>query len=262
MQCIDTGPERPCLILGLAVDVDLLYFAPRPMWNVWLAPATTENNDIVPRVNQTRDQESADVAGATDNNDSHSVQEHTARRSICISARTFSGLTMPTGVHIHLLVNHSPIFGSLFAFALLIASYFTARDVLRRTAFVVLIATAIAGAAANLSGDSAEHAVRGLPGVRHDDIEAHQDMGDKAYYLGDILGVLALIALIRWRSRPIPANVTHIAVLATAFVGGAFIYTGLLGGRIRHTEIRPGATPADALIVEPPRQRRPRPPAN
>jgi uncharacterized membrane protein len=169
---------------------------------------------------------------------------------------------MPTGVHIHLLVNHSPIFGSLFAFALLIASYFIAPDVLRRTALVVLIATAIAGAAANLSGDSAEHAVRGLPGVRHDDIEAHQDMGDKAYYLGDILGVLALIALIRWRSRPVPSSVTHLAVLATAFVGGAFIYTGLLGGRIRHTEIRPGATPGDALIVEPPRQRRPRPPVN
>lgn len=167
---------------------------------------------------------------------------------------------MLTGVHFHLLVNHSPIFGSLFALALFIASYFTARDTLRRTALVVLIASAIAGAAADLSGESAEHALRGIPGVRHDDIEAHQHMGDKAYYLGDILGVLALIALIRWRSRPVHAGVTHVAVLTTAFVAGAFIYTGLLGGRIRHTEIRPGATPADALIVEPPRRRRPRPP--
>jgi uncharacterized membrane protein len=166
---------------------------------------------------------------------------------------------MLSGVHFHLLVNHAPIFGSLFALALLVASYFTARDVLRRTALFVLIAAAIAGAAANLSGESAEDAVRGLPGVRHDDVEAHQEMGDKAYYLGDVLGVLALIALIRWRSRPIPGAATHAAVLATAFVAGAFIYAGLLGGRIRHTEIRPGATPADALIVEPPRQRRPRP---
>jgi uncharacterized membrane protein len=98
--------------------------------------------------------------------------------------------------------------------------------------------------------------------VRHDDIEAHQAMGDKAYILGGVLGALAVIALIKWRAQPIPTSVTHAALLATAFVAGAMIYTGLLGGRIRHTEIRPGATPADALIVEPPPQRGPRPPGN
>jgi hypothetical protein len=36
-------------------------------------------------------------------------------------------------------------------------------------------------------------------------------------------------------------------------------YTGLLGGRVRHTEVRPGATPADAAAIEPPRQRPPSP---
>jgi uncharacterized membrane protein len=166
---------------------------------------------------------------------------------------------MFTGAHLHLLVNHSPIFGCLFAFALLLASYFTSADVLRRTAFVVLIGTAIAGATADLSGDAAEQAVRGLPGVRHDDIEAHSQMADKAYILGGVLGVLALAALVRWRRRPVPAGAATAMVLATAFVGGAMIYTALLGGRIRHTEVRPGATAADALTIEPPRQRRPAP---
>ena len=169
---------------------------------------------------------------------------------------------MFTGAHLHLLVNHAPIFGSLFALALLIVSYFTSAEVLRRAALVVLVATAIAGAAANLSGEPAEDAVKGLPGVRHDDIEAHSGMGDRAYILGDILGVLALGALFRWRRRLIPAGATLVAVLATGFVSGAFVYTGLIGGRIRHTEVRPGATAADAIIVEPPRQRRPPPPGN
>jgi hypothetical protein len=166
---------------------------------------------------------------------------------------------MFSGAHLHLIVNHSPIFGSLFALALLVASYFTSADVLRRTAFVVLIATGIAGAAADLSGDAAEEAVKGLPGVKRELIDAHSHMGDKAYILAGILGVLALVALVRWRRRPIPAIATHVAVLATAFVGGAFAYTALLGGQIRHTEVRPGATPADAMIIEPPRQRRPPP---
>jgi hypothetical protein len=166
---------------------------------------------------------------------------------------------MFSGAHLHLLVNHAPIFGSLFALALLIASYFAAPDVLRRTAFVFLIVTAIAGATADLSGNAAEDAVRGLPGIKRDLIHAHEEMGDKAYILADILGVLALAGLIRWRRRPVPAGATLAAVLATAFVGGAFVYTGLLGGRIRHTEIRPGATKADAMTIEPPRQRPPAP---
>jgi len=167
---------------------------------------------------------------------------------------------MFTGAHFHLLVNHAPIFGSLFAFVLFLASYFFYPDVLRRVGFVVLIATAIAGAAADLSGDAAEDAIRGVPGVRRADIHAHEEMADKAYILADVLGVLALGALIRWRRRPIPPGASLVAVLATAFVGGAFIYTGLLGGRIRHTEIRPGATKADAITIEPPRQRGEAPP--
>jgi uncharacterized membrane protein len=162
---------------------------------------------------------------------------------------------MFSGAHVHLLVNHAPVFGTLFALALLITSYFTYPDVFRRTAFVVLIASAIAGAAANLSGDAAQDAIRGFPGVKRQLIHAHEQMGDKAYYLGVALGVLALIALIRWRRRPVPASAALVAVLATAFVCGAFVYTALLGGRIRHTEIRPGATPTDATVIEPRPQR-------
>ncbi|HET9634458.1 MAG TPA: hypothetical protein VFP26_00890 [Gemmatimonadaceae bacterium] len=166
---------------------------------------------------------------------------------------------MLSGAHLHLLVNHAPVFGTLFAFALLIASYFYAADVLRRTALVVLILSAIAGAVADLSGDAAEDAIRGFPGVKRELIHAHEAMGDKAYILGIILGVLALIVLVRWRRTPVPRSVTLASILATAFVSGAFIYTALLGGQIRHTEVRPGATAIDATTIEPRRQRPPGP---
>lgn len=51
---------------------------------------------------------------------------------------------MISGVHLHLLVNHAPVFGALFALALLAASFIWAPEVLRRTALVVLVGTALA----------------------------------------------------------------------------------------------------------------------
>lgn len=163
---------------------------------------------------------------------------------------------MFSGAHLHLLVNHAPIFGCVFAFVLLVASYFAAPDVLRRTAFLVLVVTAISGVLADQTGEPAEDAIRGYPGVKRQIIHDHEDMGEKAWKLAAVLGIVSAGALYRWRGRPIPRGATHAMVLATAFVGGAMVYTGLLGGRIRHTEIRPGATDSDAVVIEP---RRPRP---
>ena len=161
------------------------------------------------------------------------------------------------GAHYHLLVNHAPIFGSLFALALFIASYFTSANVLRRTALVILIGTAVAGFLADQTGDAAEDAIRGYPGVKREIIHEHEEMAEKAWILSGVLGVLALGALVKWKSKPVPNGVTVVMIVASAFVGGAMVYTGLLGGRVRHTEVRPGAVKADAMTIEPPRQRPP-----
>jgi len=161
------------------------------------------------------------------------------------------------GAHLHLLVNHAPVLGAFFALALLVASFIWAPDVLRRTAFVVLIGTGIAGAASDMSGDPAEDAIRGMPGVRRELIHAHESLADKAYLVAGIVAVLSIVALVRWRRVPVPASVAGLSLAASLIVTGLMSYTALLGGRIRHTEVRPGATPADAVMIEPPRAPRP-----
>ncbi|MEX1113465.1 MAG: hypothetical protein WED32_03355 [Patescibacteria group bacterium] len=161
------------------------------------------------------------------------------------------------GAHLHLLINHAPIFGSLFAFLLLLASYFVARNVLRLTAFAVLIATAPIAFITQRSGEPAEGAIRGFPGVQRKVLHDHEEMGEKAYLISIAVGVLALGAAIRWRARPVPQSAAIVMTVAAAVATGAMAYTGLLGGRVRHTEVRPGAVEADALIIEPPRQRPP-----
>lgn len=161
------------------------------------------------------------------------------------------------GAHLHLLINHAPIFGSVFALLLLLASYFVARNVLRMTAFVVLIATAPLAFIAQRSGEPAEDAIRGFPGVQRKLLHDHEEMGEKAYLISIAVGVLALGAAIRWRKAPVPGSAVIVMTLATAAATGAMAYTGLLGGRVRHTEVRPGAVEADAMIIEPRRQRQP-----
>lgn len=164
---------------------------------------------------------------------------------------------MPEGAHLHLLVNHAPILGSIFALVLLLMSFFVARDTLRRTALVVLVGSGVAAAIANYSGEPAEDAIRNFPGVKRAVIHEHEEMGEKAFFASAAVGVLALLILLRWRRTPIPGGASLVALLGSAVVAGMMGYVGLLGGRIRHTEVRPGATAADAAVVEPPRQRPP-----
>ena len=164
---------------------------------------------------------------------------------------------MLDGAHLHLLINHAPIFGSLFALLLLLASFFVARNVLRLTAFAILIATAPIAYVTQWSGEPAEDAIRGFPGVQRSVMHDHEEMGERAYLISIAVGVLALAAVIYWRKRPVPVSATIVMTLAAGFATGAMMYTGLLGGRVRHTEVRPGAVEADAMTIEPRRQRPP-----
>ena len=58
---------------------------------------------------------------------------------------------------------------------------------------------------------------------------------------------------------PPSRGVTYTALAGAAVVTGMMAWTALLGGRVRHTEVRPGATEADALKIEPRRPPGPRP---
>jgi hypothetical protein len=164
-----------------------------------------------------------------------------------------------TGVHLHLLVNHAPLFGAIFALALLAASFIWAPDVLRRAALLALVFAALGAVAADLTGEPAEDAIRGFPGVRREVIHEHEELGEKSFIAASILGVLALGALVRWRRAPLPQGVALGALAGAAIVSGMMGYTALLGGRVRHTEVRPGATEGDATTIEPRRPPGPRP---
>ena len=80
-----------------------------------------------------------------------------------------------------------------------------------------------------------------------------EELADKSFLAAAVLGVLALGILVRWRTTEIPRGAALTALAGSFVVAGMMGYTGLLGGQIRHTEVRTGATAADAIIIEAPR---------
>ncbi len=160
-----------------------------------------------------------------------------------------------SGVHLHLLVNHVPVLGAVFAVILLLVAQFYARDVLARVALGALVVVALGVAAAKFSGEPAEDAVEKMPGVTRDAIHEHEELADNAFIAAAIVGVVSLGALVRWRRLPLPRAASYGALAGATIVTGLMAYTGLLGGQIRHTEVRPGATAQDAMTVEPSRSR-------
>ena len=143
--------------------------------------------------------------------------------------------------HVHLLLNHLPVILTPLGMLLLAIAARRRDDSLSRVAFALLIAAAVTAVPTYFTGESAEHAIKGMAGVTKVVIGRHEDMGRySAIFLG-ALGLFLVWAL--WRHRPpvaLPSWVMR-STLAASLVGTVLVgYTSLLGGEVRHTEIRPG----------------------
>ena len=143
--------------------------------------------------------------------------------------------------HVHLLFNHLPVILTPVGLLLLAVAARRHDDSLARVALAVLVAAALATAPTYFTGEDAQHAIKGMPGVTLDRIHEHEDMGLYSAIVVGALGLFALWAL--WRHRP-PVALPSWAVksaLALSLAGSLLMgYTSLLGGEVRHTEIRPG----------------------
>lgn len=148
---------------------------------------------------------------------------------------------MFTTVHLHLLLNHVPIIVSGLALLFLALAAWRRHDYLARTGLALLVGAAISGLPTYLTGEGAEEAVDGLPGVTEILIEQHKDMALIAAIVLGVPGTLAALSLWRYGlPAAIPRRVVGVALTGAVVANALMAYTGLLGGRIRHTEVRPG----------------------
>jgi uncharacterized membrane protein len=152
---------------------------------------------------------------------------------------------MLTTVHLHLLLNHLPIIVPVIGLVLLALAVWKHSDLLARVSLALLATGAVSALPAYLTGEGAEEAVEQLPGVTKELIEQHSDIALIAAISVGVVGLLALWMLWRYR-RPaeLPSGLVRVTLAGALISSGLMAYTGLLGGQIRHTEVRPGYVPA------------------
>ncbi|NUO63124.1 MAG: hypothetical protein HOQ11_00870 [Gemmatimonadaceae bacterium] len=140
--------------------------------------------------------------------------------------------------HIHLLINHVPVLGTLLVLALLAFAAARRSSGRTRDALGVLAVLGAVSVVVYLTGGAAEDSVENLPGVSERMIESHEEAALAATVALGALAALAIATLWRFRGRVLPRWVAFAGLFGTAVVAGMMAWTANLGGQIRHSEIR------------------------
>jgi uncharacterized membrane protein len=141
--------------------------------------------------------------------------------------------------HLHMVVNHFPIIGTIFGLGILIAGLFLKNNSVKNTAYFLFIICAIFSFVAMYTGEGAEEIVEDMPTIGHQIIHEHEELAEKFALIMYVTGFFSLISLVANVKNHKFANLLSFLTLTLAIVGTILSKSvGTSGGEIRHTEIR------------------------
>ncbi|MEO8234546.1 MAG: hypothetical protein ABI549_03950 [Flavobacterium sp.] len=141
--------------------------------------------------------------------------------------------------HLHMVVNHFPIIGTIFGLGILIAGIILKNNSAKNIAYFLFIISAIFAAFSMGTGEGAEELVEDMPNVGKKIIHEHEELAEKFAIVLYALGVVSLAGLYLNLKNHAKANlISYLAVVIS--VVGVFLaqQVGTSGGEVRHTEIR------------------------
>jgi len=141
--------------------------------------------------------------------------------------------------HLHLVVNHFPIIGTIFGLGILIAGLASKNNAIKNTAYVLFIVAAVFAFASMYTGEGAEEMVEDMPNIGKHIIHEHEELAEKLAILLYALAAFSIASLYTAVKNHKYAKITSLITLILALgavVLGSFV--GTSGGEIRHTEIR------------------------
>ncbi len=141
--------------------------------------------------------------------------------------------------HLHLLVNHFPIIGTIFGLGILITGMLLKNNSVKNTAYILFIIAAVFSAFSMGTGEGAEELVEDLPNIGKQIIHEHEEIAEKfaiIMYATGLLGLLSLYTSIK--NHKLAKTISFITLILALFAAFFAKSVGTTGGEIRHTEIR------------------------
>ena len=153
--------------------------------------------------------------------------------------------------HLHLLLNHFPVIGTIIGIALLGVAVTRKNTELMKTTLGLFAALGVITVIVYFTGEPAEEAIEKLPGFSEAITERHEEFALVATIVLASFGALALSALAVFRGKSMPRWVTLFSLVLALASGAVMGYTAMLGGQVRHTEVRAGSANVSATQENP-----------
>lgn len=145
--------------------------------------------------------------------------------------------------HLHLLITHLPIFGSMLGAIVLAHALLVKSESIKIASYDIFIISAIGAGIAYATGEAAEETAERIQGVAKNMIDQHEDFAIYALVALITLGVFSLIGLLLAVRKSGFSKTFALVVFLIALISfGLVAWTGYLGGQIRHTEISDATT--------------------
>ena len=141
-------------------------------------------------------------------------------------------------VHIHLLLNHFPVIGTLIGVILFVGSLVGKSDDLKKASLLIFVGIALLSIPVYMSGNAAQQAIKDLPGASATLMSEHQNAALLAYVFMEISGAVAWFGL--WRSRRTSQygrGTLSVILLLSIITVVLMANAANIGGAIRHPEI-------------------------
>ena len=150
--------------------------------------------------------------------------------------------------HIHIVLNHVPSLGCIAGLVMLASAIYTKHEELKKFSFLALVLIGMSALPTYISGAEAQRIVRQLPAVSKAMIQLHQNAAMLTIVAMTITGTFAWFGLWEFRRFSRAGSLTTKGtLLAAAVTVGLILYTGSIGGKISHPEIR---NESDAAVSE------------
>jgi len=120
--------------------------------------------------------------------------------------------------HLHLLLNHVPVIGTLLGLLLLLVAFGRKNEELKKVTLGLFVLIALVTVPVYLTGEPAEEMVENIPGVSEAMIEQHENAALFSLIAVEVGGIIALAGLLLFGRKKGLGNL--LAIVTLSFLSG------------------------------------------